>query len=100
MRLIDADALCRNLSDWQYGDFAKIGHETEYGIIDKVLAGVSAAPTIDAVPWEFLERYADYFCAEVSMPEFVREAKQFYADTNQRRRKPIDELPKLRGENG
>lgn len=38
-------------------------------------------PTADVVPWEFLERYADYFCAAVSMPEFVREAKAFYKDT-------------------
>lgn len=37
-------------------------------------------PAADVVPWEFLERYADYFCAVVSMPEFIREAKAFYED--------------------
>lgn len=37
-------------------------------------------PTVDAVPWEFLERYAEWFCATVSFPEFIREAKQFYLD--------------------
>lgn len=36
----------------------------------------------DVVPWEWLERYADYFCAGVSMPEFIREAKMFYESTN------------------
>ena len=40
-------------------------------------------PAADVVPWEWLERYADYFCAGVSMPEFVREAKMFYASTNE-----------------
>jgi hypothetical protein len=39
-------------------------------------------PAADVVPWEWLERYADYFCAGVSMPEFVREAKMFYESTN------------------
>lgn len=38
--------------------------------------------TDDVVPWSFLERYADYFCAVVSMPEFIREAKMFYESTN------------------
>ena len=50
MRLIDADALCRNLTDWQYGEFARAGHEVEYNLINKVLGGISAAPAIDAVP--------------------------------------------------
>lgn len=40
-----------------------------------------AKPTVDAVPWEFLERYADWFCASVSFPEFIREAKAFYRST-------------------
>lgn len=39
------------------------------------------APDADVVPWEFLERYADWFCAQVSYPEFVREAKGFYENT-------------------
>lgn len=38
-------------------------------------------PNVDVVPWEFLERYASFFCAYVSMPEFIREAKMFYAST-------------------
>ena len=33
------------------------------------------------VPWDFIERYADWFCASVPYPEFVREAKQFYLDS-------------------
>lgn len=40
-------------------------------------------PAADVVPWEWLKRYADYFCAGVSMPEFVREAKMFYEGTNE-----------------
>lgn len=38
-------------------------------------------PAADVVPWNFLERYAEFFCAVVSMPEFVREAKAFYQST-------------------
>lgn len=50
MRLKDADALFRSLSDWQYDEFVREGTDAEYDLIDKVLARVSAAPTIDAVP--------------------------------------------------
>ena len=32
----------------------------------------------DVVTWEFLERYAEHFCAIVSPEEFVREAKGFW----------------------
>jgi len=38
-------------------------------------------PTADVIPCEFLERYADWFCAWVPYTEFVREAKLFYQDT-------------------
>lgn len=41
---------------------------------------VGATPA-DVVPWSFLERYADWFCALVQYPEFIREAKQFYLDS-------------------
>ena len=34
-------------------------------------------PTVDAIPWEKLERYAEFFCADVPYTEFVREAKRF-----------------------
>lgn len=42
---------------------------------------IKAIPAADVVPWNLLERYADFFCAVVSMPEFVREAKAFYQST-------------------
>lgn len=42
---------------------------------------INAIPAADVVPWETLMRYANYFCALVSMPEFVREAKMFYDST-------------------
>lgn len=44
---------------------------------------IDSIPAADVVPWEWLKRYADYFCAGVSMPEFVREAKMFYEGTNE-----------------
>jgi len=49
-------------------------------VIDKERKRLDDAAA-DAVPWEFLERYADWFCAQVSYPEFIREAKQFYEST-------------------
>ena len=36
---------------------------------------------VDVVPWSFLERYADWFCAMGSFPEFIFEAKRFYLDS-------------------
>ena len=44
---------------------------------------IADIPAADVVTWSFLERYADFFCAVVSMPEFVREAKAFYLSTCQ-----------------
>ena len=38
---------------------------------------VFALPPADVVSWVYLERYAEWFCADVSFPEFVREAKAF-----------------------
>lgn len=32
------------------------------------------------IPWKKLERYAEFFCADVPYTEFVREAKQFCLD--------------------
>lgn len=43
---------------------------------DKV--AIEAVEPEDVVPWSVLERYADWFCAMVSYPEFIREAKMFY----------------------
>ena len=42
---------------------------------------IKEVPSADVVPWSFLERYADWFCALVSYPEFIREAKMFYLDS-------------------
>lgn len=39
---------------------------------------IEAVEPEDVVPWSVLERYADWFCAMVSYPEFIREAKMFY----------------------
>ena len=68
-RLIDADAAIQWVEENEcYTDKFKRIME---GVIDQ-------QPTVDAVPWEFLERYADWFCASVSFPQFIKEAKAFY----------------------
>lgn len=56
--------------------FEEDGHLSAY--VEEMIDSVPAA---DVVPWEVLIRYANYFCATVSMPEFVREAKMFYDST-------------------
>ena len=51
MRLIDGDSLCRSLVDWMFESFGKDdGHDVEFELINKVVAGIDAHPTIDAVP--------------------------------------------------
>lgn len=91
MRLIDADAFAEKIKEVAtrqgYYDFypkhISVG-EILYSVITELngegVCGFENAPTVDAVPWEFLERYAEWFCATVSFPEFIREAKQFYLD--------------------
>ena len=49
MRLIDADALCMHLSDWQFGSMTDGKHEIEYEVINKVIDGIEKEQTVDAV---------------------------------------------------
>ena len=49
MRLIDADELCRHLSDWQFGSMTDGKHDAEYEVINKVIDGIEKEPTVDAV---------------------------------------------------
>jgi hypothetical protein len=46
MRLIDADALCRHLSDWQFGSMTDGKHDAEYEVINKVIDGIEQEPTV------------------------------------------------------
>lgn len=69
-RYIDANAI-----KLEKGFFEKVDN------VPKFYEWLGKQPTVDAVPWEFLERYADWFCASVSFPEFIREAKEFYKST-------------------
>ena len=81
-RLIDADELKGLYDPANYE-----GHEPDENWDDvlrtfaEIRADIDDQPTVDAIPIEFLKRYADWFCAIVSFPEFVREAWQFYLDT-------------------
>lgn len=43
--------------------------------MDKV--AIESVPPADVVSWAYLERYANWFCADVTFPEFIREAKAF-----------------------
>ena len=56
----------------------RFGDELDAGKLREV---ISYFPAAEVVPWEKLRRYADYFCAYVSYPEFIREAKMFYDST-------------------
>lgn len=47
---------------------------------DRLKALPSAHPEPRWILWEKLERYAEFFCADVPYTEFVREAKQFCLD--------------------
>lgn len=48
-RLIDADALCRHLSDWQFGSMTDGKHEIEYAVINKVIDGIEQEPTVKPI---------------------------------------------------
>ncbi len=55
-RLIDADALCRHLSNWQYGSMTDGKHDVEYGVIENVIEGIGKEPTIEAIPIKWIIR--------------------------------------------
>lgn len=81
--LIERQAAIDALHTW----FADGFEEDRWWNSTHVLAAIEGVPSAqqerkkDCVPWEFLERYAEWFCAMVSFPEFIREAKAFYDDT-------------------
>lgn len=79
-RLIDANALKARIQAWKDRLKGYYGTNDDMVItLDKVQKQIiDSMPTVDAVPWEFLERYADWFCASVSFPQFIQEAKAFY----------------------
>lgn len=48
MELIDKKPLIINLIDWQMEQFAEVGHEKEFNLLDMIIRGVENEPTIDA----------------------------------------------------
>lgn len=50
MDLIDKKPLIRHLRNWQLEQFAEVGHEREYNMLDSIIRGIENEPTIDAVP--------------------------------------------------
>lgn len=77
MRIINADEAVETFKSLPR---CANGYSDTYDIA-AIIGILQDVPTVDAVPWEFLERYAEWFCAMVSFPEFIREAKQFYLDS-------------------
>lgn len=81
MRLIDATKAIESIDEIAFSMSVCISTDYCHGMTamkDAAIHAVERQPTVDAVPWEFLERYADWFCASVSFPEFIKEAKAFY----------------------
>lgn len=57
------------------------GDWSEAWSAEEIKAKLETIAPAEVVPWSFLERYADWFCALVQYPEFIREAKRFYLDS-------------------
>lgn len=71
----EAIAFGKSIIELQY-----LNDET-YDFFKMAVKALEQSECEDAVPWEQLERYAEWFCAQVSYPEFVREAKAFCEST-------------------
>ena len=48
MDLIDKKPLLVSLVDWQMGQFAVVGHEREYNLLDSIIKGIENVPTVEA----------------------------------------------------
>ena len=48
MELIDKKSLIINLVDWQMEQFAEVGHEKEFNLLDMIIRGVENEPTVEA----------------------------------------------------
>ena len=48
MELINKKSLIINLVDWQMEQFAEVGHEKEFNLLDMIIRGVENEPTVEA----------------------------------------------------
>ena len=48
MDLIDKKSLIINLVNWQMDQFAEVGHEKEFNLLDMIIRGVENEPTVEA----------------------------------------------------
>ena len=48
MELIDKKPLIRHLVDWQMEQFAEVGHEREFNLLDLIIKGIENEPTVEA----------------------------------------------------
>ena len=61
--LISRKALLNHLSSWQMEQFAEVGHEKEYNLLDMIIRGIENEPTVEAVPvvhGEWIDTQPDY----------------------------------------
>ena len=72
----------------QIGKLTWTTSEVKQWIADYIedLPSAQPEPCEYAVQWKQLERYADWFCADVPYPEFVREAKAFIKSVTPKQR--------------
>ena len=47
MELIDKKPLLRSLVNWQMSNFAEVGHEREYNLLDSIIKGIENEPTVE-----------------------------------------------------
>lgn len=48
MELIDKKQLIRHLVDWKMEQFAEVGHEREFNLLDLIIKGIENEPTVEA----------------------------------------------------
>lgn len=65
MELIDKKPLIRHLVDWQMEQFAEVGHEREFNLLDLIIKGIENEPTVEAkevVNAEWIHLGGDEWC--------------------------------------
>ena len=66
--LISRKALLNHLSSWQMEQFAEVGHEKEYNLLDMIIRGVENEPTVEQPKGEWKTElglmFVEYRCSE------------------------------------
>lgn len=87
MELIDKKPLIRHLVDWQMEQFAEVGHEREFNLLDLIIKGIENEPTVEAKEvvhgeWVRTKFASEYICSNCQALTYAELTRTGYKNFN------------------